>query len=69
MLLGDAGSQIGSKGEGMEHDHITTDRAWKLIRDGFQLEQDEAEHVRHCDGCNSFLATLLQLGQDTAKTA
>ena len=45
----------------MEQEHISADRVWQLIMDGFQLEQEEAEHVSRCDGCNSFLATFIQL--------
>ena len=46
----------------MEYEHIPTDRAWALIRNGLQLAEQEAEHVRRCDGCQSSLAAFLQLG-------
>jgi hypothetical protein len=47
----------------MTNEHLTADRAWKLIGNRSTLGPAEVEHVRFCDDCHEFLVTFVHLAR------
>lgn len=46
-----------------EHDHITSDRGWTMIRDRGEPTPPEMTHLEYCKTCNDWLSTFVELAR------
>jgi hypothetical protein len=51
--------------EAMLDIHVHPHRGWELIRDGGSLTEYEFDHLEHCQQCNDWLATFVNLARKT----
>jgi hypothetical protein len=51
--------------EAMPNNHLQPHRGWALIRDGGALTQVEFTHLEHCQRCNDWLVTFVNLARKT----